>query len=476
MPTPAPWRRRISWRLVIYVLVPALLLLSIAAVMAAYRSRLAVSELYDRQMERSANIMLAFLQHEYSEEQTDEENESEPLTPGQNLEQDAEQAPNQEIAVIIGQISARQTSDANYRIYLDATLFFSTPDVAALPRCDAAFSAVDGPTPTAESAWRCYKKSEPSAGRQGIEIEIFDRMQRRELSTRELLYSVFLPFLLLPLLLVLSVFGAVRRGLLPLRKVSTEIATRSVGNLQALPTQALPLELAPVVSAVNGLLDGVRHGLAREQRLSDDAAHELRTPLTSMSMLEQLMRRENRDERLRPHLDGLQQSIARSQRMVDQLLLFARLQSAQQLSTEPLLLRELIEQQLGDLSPLITDKELSVALDLGQDYFLNGNRDAMDLLLRNVIGNAVKYSPHGGQLIIFRERRSLYIEDTGPGVADAARARVFDRFYRNDSEGTHSGSGLGLSLAKRVADQHSFSLSCGTPLRGTGGSFVLSFS
>ncbi len=462
MHIPSLWRRSIAWRLSFFVLLPVLILLVLAGSLTAYRSELSVDKLYDQQMQQNASILIAFLGHEQREESFDEHEDED-----ENEEEDL----GVEMDSIVGGIEKEQQRVVDYRVFLGESVLFSTDAAANLPRCSSGFSTFKT---IAENEWRCYKRDlKASTPANIIEVEFFDKLQRRRDSNHALLFSTFAPFLFLPLIIVFIVLWAVRRGLTPLRAVSAQIEERSVSNLQRLPTEDLARELAPVVHSVNGLLESINNGIEREKRFSDDAAHELRTPLTSMSMLEQLLRRENTDPRLTQHLDGLQKSIEKGQRMVNQLLLFARLQSSQSLVFETLLLNDLVEEQLGSLSSQITEKELSITLDLGEPLYISANRDAMELLLTNIIGNAIKFVGYRGHIDIGRSGSRLHIEDDGPGVPDSEKERIFDRFYRSSKTTDRRGSGLGLSLSKWAADRHKFILSCVQAKQGTGARFVL---
>lgn len=469
MPSNRLWRRSLSWRLVFFVLVPSLFLLAAAGSLTAYRSKQSVDSLFDRQLVHSADILLAFLQHERKEAAQEEESDED--------EEEEDDETDGEMGNIVTELKQQYQLDLQYRIYLKKETAFTTEEVKHFDPCPLGFSNFFTHSGPVAEEWRCYKGGLQQSKKQvSVEVEFFEKIETRQQSTRKLLATFFTPFLLLPFAIALIVLWAVRRGLQPLMRVSTEISTRSVDNLQQLTSTALPQELKPVVHAVNNLLGGIKRGMEREKQFSDDAAHELRTPLTSMSMLEQLIRRDNSDPILTPHLDSLHQSIAKGRRLVDQLLLFARLQSSRNLQREPLLLNELIEEQLGEFSPQLTAKNLSITIDPGEAYYFSANRGAMAILLGNVINNAIKFSETDGEIYIFRDANLLRIEDNGPGVVEEDKEQIFNRFYRSSQTSQKSGSGLGLSLAKWVADQHHFGLSCTSAIRGKGAGFLLTFA
>ena len=291
-----------------------------------------------------------------------------------------------------------------------------------------------------------------------------------------LMVSTYLPLLFLPLLLALIVWWAVRQGIMPLKRITSSIGQRSVDNLERISSQHQPIEFQPVIKAVNGLLAGIERGLEKEKQFTDDAAHQLRTPLTSITMIEQLLRRENKDKNLLPLLDNLRSSAAHSAQLIEQSLQFARLQTAKTLEKEQLELERLLREQLGLLSTQLTQKNLSVELNSAGNVTLLANSAAMALLVNNLLTNAIKFSPHGGTLYLFLSPAVLRIEDDGAGIADSEQQRIFDRFYRASDTAHVEGSGLGLALAKWVADTHQFTLSVVKPTKGKGAAFELIMS
>ncbi len=479
--------RSLARRLFLYLFVPTTLVIAAAAALAAASATRSVDGLYDGQMRRSAETLLAFLHYELLEEYGEEEHaeaelgviaRADGIAGGGGETDDGESAEEivDELVEIVTDIEARQGTTVDYRLSVDGRTLFTSALVSELPPCGAGFR--DFRSPDGER-WRCYGESDvlPDANRI-LSAEFYEPEARRRAAIRSLVGHTFRPLFALPVLLFALTAWAVTLALGSIRSVSAAVAERSVDHLERLPRADQPQELLPVVDSVNELLAGIERGVAREKRFTDDAAHELRTPLTSIGMLEQLMRRDNADPALVPHLDALRAGIRRSDALIGNLLALARLQSAHELPRMPVDIGELLRERLGLLAPQLAAKDLGVEIvgpggGEAPAPRVDANEEALALLLDNLLGNAIKYGPEGGTVHIVLEPRTLRIEDDGPGVAAADAPHVFERFYRAERTRAAGGTGLGLALARRVAELHGFDLSIGRAVRGRGASFRL---
>lgn len=272
-------------------------------------------------------------------------------------------------------------------------------------------------------------------------------------------------------LIALLVWLAIGSGLKPLRQMVAMIRSRDPERLTPLSLAPLPSELEPVVAALNRLLAQVDHVLEREKRFLADAAHELRTPLAVLRIQAQ-----NAVEAADPadraqSLRALGGGVERATRVVEQLLTLARLEpGAVALERAWHDLGVLVRGELAELTPLALAREQDI------DYFAD---DALDLrlacdaagigtLVRNLVGNAIRHAPQGGRVRVGLAREAgtlrLYVEDNGPGVPEADRGRLAERFCRFDDGG---GAGLGLSIARRIVELHGGRLGfCDSPLGG----------
>lgn len=452
--------RRLLW----FIMVPVVaLIIACAAVAAATASR-SVNALYDQQLKNNAGVLLSFVlyesyEYEYEDDYDDDDEEDDLL----------------EIAEAINR---EHGLPVNFRLSIgDKTLFVSS-GVSDFPQCGEGFSRVDlSAEKQGTDDWHCYRQTQSLAGGElSVIVEMFESETDRQQAIRSLVLATFAPLIVLPLLVAALTYRAVSRTMGALRTVSSEVALRSVDNLERLSIQEQPEELLPVAKSVNQLLDGIERSLQREKQFTDDAAHELRTPITSIKMTEQLLRRDNKDPALDDYLNNLRASVDQSSQLIDQLLGFARLQSARSLSVEPIDIGKLLRTELGILAPQITAKNLAVTLnDEGYRSPVSANESALALLIRNVLSNATKFSDTAATIYIVLDETSLTIEDDGPGISPDARTRVFDRFYRSADAKLKPGSGLGLALAKWVADTHGFTITAVSPRHGSGAAIKLVF-
>ena len=240
------------------------------------------------------------------------------------------------------------------------------------------------------------------------------------------------------------------------------MAARAADDLSPLPDADLPAEVLPLVRELNLLFDRVRLAFAAQQHFVADAAHELRSPLTALKLQAQALRRAQDDVSRDAAIARLNDGIERAINLVGQLLVLAREES--QRSAEPLQavdLQELSRQTVADVLPQAQARHIDLGLATTDAVSTQGHFEPLHILLRNLLDNAVKYAPEGGQVDISLAMRNgaavLAVEDSGPGIPDEEMGRVFDRFYR--SAGTQAvGSGLGLAIVKAIAERHGASV------------------
>lgn len=293
---------------------------------------------------------------------------------------------------------------------------------------------------------------------------------RGELAAKIALRSLLPDLIGLPLLAVL-VWLAVGWGLRPLARMVRLLKARDPGNLSPLVLAPLPQELEPVVASLNRLLGQLTALLEREKRFLADAAHELRTPLAVLRIHAQNALQApdpgDREEALKQLVGGVE----RATRVVAQLLTLARLEpGAAKAAMAPLDLATFVRGALAGLIPLALERgqELSFECAEGGDFSVPADAPSLEILLQNLVANALQHSPEGGQVRV--ELRpsdgavALSVHDSGPGVPPALRAQVFERFFRH---GPGQGAGLGLSIVARIAELHGGSIELGdSPLGG----------
>ncbi len=330
-----------------------------------------------------------------------------------------------------------------------AQLYFSHPGSRLPPRAELGFATVVTP----QGSWRVY-----SALDRNNVVQVAQPMSmRRDLAAGMALRSVVPLLLLLPVLGVL-IWLTVGRGMLPLRQIAKAVAQRSPSSLHALPEKDLPVEIGPVVHALNDLLGRLERALESQKAFVADAAHELRTPLAAVQLQIQLAERAATDDERKAAFADLKQGLSRASHVVQQLLTLAR--EEPEAAESPRIavdLAEVARLVVAEHAPLAGDRNIDLGLVHEQRAMVRGDPEALRVMLGNLVDNAIRYTPPGGTVDVAvhaAERTAVVrVEDTGPGIPSEDRERVFDRFYRR--EGTAApGSGLGLAIVKNIAERH----------------------
>jgi two-component system OmpR family sensor kinase len=262
-----------------------------------------------------------------------------------------------------------------------------------------------------------------------------------------------LPLLVLVPLLVALVSHRVRRAIAPLRRLSGVLDAQSAEDPRPLPENEVPDEAASFVAAINRLLERVNKLVGQQRRFIADAAHELRSPLTALSLQARNLEQADSPEKTRERMASLKAGIERMRRLTEQLLDLAKTEAARGQAGAidvPRLAHELIAQYLTEAA----QRGLDLGLEQLAPATLWGNEAALRLVLKNALENALRYSPRGGEVTvrIAAEGEDSVIEvlDTGPGIPEAERERVFAPFYRI-AGAAGEGSGLGLAIARDAA-------------------------
>ncbi len=278
----------------------------------------------------------------------------------------------------------------------------------------------------------------------------------------QILSSLLLPaFLFIPMILFFVWWGTTR-SLRPMTVLADQVNTRGSHDLTPLEINRIPQEIAPFIDALNRLFLRVGEALRREREFTDNAAHELRTPLAAMkTQIQVLMRTDIGENDKKEGLENLHAAVNRAAHMVGQLLSFARVQGLSDAAVQLDLSQ--IGQQLCEEFMHSSDGRRTLKIRIQPGLEIGGNLEAMSILIRNLLDNAVKYSPKDSTVEFSLSRAPdntqvvLEIKDEGPGVPEALREKIFERFFR--VEKSHgAGSGLGLSMVRWIADLHGASI------------------
>jgi signal transduction histidine kinase len=265
--------------------------------------------------------------------------------------------------------------------------------------------------------------------------------------------------------------------LAPLRQLAGTIGAREAGRMTPLATEGLPSEARLMVEALNDLIARLQQVLARQREFMADAAHELRTPLTALQLQTQLLARAQSPEDQREAIGELTAGVQRSAHLVERLLAYARLDADSSESTWLMVdLAELARAVVQEVEPRAAQAGIALHAALAPVAQMVGNPAGLRSLLTNLLDNALRYTPAQGTIALdlANEAEVLVIQvtDSGPGIPEAERERVFDRFYR--IPGTPAqGSGLGLAIVKRVVELHHGEIEIGTGPGGVGARFTL---
>ena len=366
----------LRWRLLLLVSLASLILLVLASVLSYRRARHEVQELMDDQMAKTAQLMLA-----------------EALLGEEHLADLPER-----IAGIRGLRSRKNQLSLEYQI--------GRPDGSVLARSPQAPSTpVDGALGYATlrqdgGPWRSLILE--SADRK-LRIQIVESIPRRDKEALEIAAKTVQPLVLLLPLLLLAIYFSVRRGLKPLDDLAADVATRSPDNLAPLANRSIPREAQPLVAAINRLMYRVGFSLENERRFTADAAHELRTPLAAARIQAQVAQLTG-DDRKRAH--ALAQTVAgldRATRLVEQMLRLARLDPLARLPPAQLLdLADLAQRVVAGARDVAPQARIRLAVkDSG--CTVEGDADLLAVALRNLIDNAVRYSPDNSEITVFLE-------------------------------------------------------------------------
>jgi two-component system sensor histidine kinase QseC len=302
--------------------------------------------------------------------------------------------------------------------------------------------------------WRVFA----TQGRENdVQVYVCEQVRSRDSILFAVLEGAFWPMALALPLLALGVWWAVRWGVAPHRGLRDAVARREPQALEPLSSAGAPSEMVPMVDALNALFARIATLLESERRFTADAAHELRTPIAAIRAQAQVALSENDLARRRHALAATIEGADRLARLVDQLLTLSRLEAAAGPGMERVDLAAIARRVAAEVAPAAVAKEQSLELDAEAPAPIRGNDTLLGVVVRNLLDNAVRYSPRGARVrvTVAREggRAALRVEDSGPGMSDADRARLGERFFR--ALGTEeSGSGLGWSIVRRIAATH----------------------
>jgi two-component system sensor histidine kinase QseC len=315
---------------------------------------------------------------------------------------------------------------------------------------------------------------------QKLTIIVGERSDFRQKLENQLTQDSILIMLITYPFLGFLIWVIVGRGLDTLKKVAREVSHRAPSYLEPVDVESVPNEIEPLVSELNSLFNRLQEAFEREKRFAADAAHELRTPLAALRTQTQVALRAetdtHRDEALRKVLEG----VDRATHVVQQLLTLSRM-LPQSTINEPTAvdLGKVATDTIAQLIPHALEKDIEVELSTPTNApVICGNVTSIGILIRNLVDNAIRYTPEHGQVTVeikpVANRIQLNVIDNGPGIPEQLRKRVFERFFRVIGNKA-TGSGLGLGIVLQIARLHEAEIELLTPSSGKGLEFRISF-
>jgi len=388
-----------------------------------------VDELFDAQLAQAAQTLLALASHDQDDD----------------LEED------------LGKAAHKYQRSLRFQIWrADGKLLMRSNNAPETPLTAASdFSE----TRNDDGHWRHFSQW---TNDHSVQVQVSENHDIRDELIGHIAWRLLLPALFGLPLIGLWVWLATRHGFAALNGIARQIASRDPQQLQAVHPAAAPEEIRTLLEALNGLFQRVEHTLEAERRFTADAAHELRTPLAALqAQLQVAQRARDSDERDRS-LNHLQSGLTRAAHLVDQMLHLARLDPESGLPDPKAVdLAKLAEEVCADLGPQILAKNIDFDLTAAPDSQVTGQPEWLRVLIRNLVDNAVRYTPDGGQVRVDIVRKDSFVTfsvaDSGPGIPLEERESVLRRFHRLN-QGSQPGSGLGLAIVTRIVELHGAAL------------------
>ncbi len=332
---------------------------------------------------------------------------------------------------------------------------------------------------TGDGVWRVF-----AAFYGNTVVQVAQPARARAAQAASTALKVTAPLLLLLLLMAILIWLAIGRALAPVLRTAEEVRKRDTHALTPLSDVGLPVEIQPLTGALNELLARLARAVETQREFVADAAHELRTPLAALSLQLQLLERATNEGDRAAAVADLRKGLERASGLVGQLLILSRQDSdAAEKPSQNVNLLELARVVVSDQASIAANKNIDLGvIDHVEASFpplMDGDSEGLRVMLNCLVDNAVRHTPADGrvdvEVVTDIDRVRVTVTDTGPGIPEDERARVFDRFYRRDDGGSE-GSGLGLAIVKRVVARHRGEIRLTEGNDGRGLSALIEFS
>jgi len=426
----------IRQRLLIGLLSLMVVACSITLVKNYYDTRHEIQELFDAQLAQAARVLLELSAHELYEQ----------------LAYAAQQG--EDISEHIPTQIHKYQQEIDFQIWIqDGMMAVRSENAPQSP-----FTNVDerfADRVFNNKKWRVYSLSNEDGT---IRVQVGQHYEERDLLSNSISTRLLTSFGIMLPLLALLILVSVGQAMAPLKKITNQIENRQIDNLQAISLNHVPQEVVPMIKALNSLFQRLHSAFENIILFTANAAHELRTPLAAQKLHAQVAMQakdeKNRDDALREIVLG----VNRATSLVEQLLTLSRLDPEGALKEDETAdLYTITEEKLAELTPQALEKSIEVSLDFKQSTLVNGKQAMLTILVRNIIENAIRYTPdHGVVDVQVRpmDGKVLFsVLDSGPGIPLEEQQNVFQRFYRGKGN-TQEGSGLGLAMVQRILEIH----------------------
>ncbi len=432
-------------RLLVYLLSVTLLVWLAVAILGYLESRAEIEEVFDAQLVQQAKVLLLLSEHELYEELAFD-----------NLD-GSDTHPHLVPELLLKGNNHKYEQAVSFQIWLNSTyLAVRSANAPDYPMTDLinqfSYEDIEG------SRWRVYALQDED---KPLLVQVGEKDEpREELATAISLRFLNSVLLALPILGV-AIWFAVGSAMRPLNRIANEMSSRSLNYLEPVQTHPVPREAKPLVDALNSLFQRLNASIENERHFTADAAHELRTPLAALKTQAQVALRCDNDEARQQALRQVVRGVDRATHLVEQLLTLARLdpdsenvKSTVFTSVNPY---KVAQETLADLVYKALEKSIDVSLSEPCKVDILCNVGMLSILIKNLVENAIRYTPEKGKVRVeiktVEDKVLLQVSDSGSGIPDKDKDKVFKRFYRRLGH-TQTGSGLGLSIVQRILEIH----------------------
>ena len=320
-----------------------------------------------------------------------------------------------------------------------------------------------------------------------VYVMVGETLAKRAVMANQILFSMLIPQLIIIVLVSGLLFFGIKRGLQPLDKLKNDLSQRNINDLSPVDNSKAPTELRPLLNAFNDLLARVSRGISKEQRFIVDAAHQLKTPLAGLKTQAELALREKEPSKVAHALGQINQASGNLAHMVNQLLALSKAEpdGASFLPFSAVNLRLLTQEVTSDWVSTALKKNIDLGFENTdfsankQAVMVDGNALLLRELMNNLIDNAIRYTPAGGNITVGINQENkqtiLTVQDSGVGIDKENQPLIFERFFRVLGS-QQEGCGLGLTIVQEIAERHGASVSVFSEGEGKGTLFSIQFA